>query len=173
MNQQLMVLVELLGLEAHPEGGYFGLNYCSDTTVQLDRFAYQERGSASHIYYGLDGEDYSAWHRLKSDEIWDYHLGTALTLYVITQGGQLQEILLGNPLENPGAQLSCVIKRDQWFAARVNQPKGYTLVSCIVTPAFDYGDWMLADSDDLIKAYPQHASIIRRYASQAKQPINN
>jgi uncharacterized protein len=59
--------------------------------------------------------------------------------------------------------LQAIIKADIWFAAAINDKKSYCLVGCTMSPGFDFRDWELGKRDDLIRKYPQHKKIIKRY----------
>ncbi len=154
-------LIATLTLARHPEGGYYKQIYKSVDTVLSKRFD-SEHSAGTSIYYLLEGNDYSAWHRLKSDEIWHFYSGTTLTLYIIDEKGELTSFKLGNPIENPEAAFQVTIKANQWFAAEVNDKSSYTLVGCTVTPGFEFQDFELGSRTTLIDQYPQFTSIINR-----------
>jgi predicted cupin superfamily sugar epimerase len=87
-------LVKKLGLEKHPEGGYFKQTYRSDATVNLAGFD-GPRNISTAIYYMLAGNEFSAFHRLRSDEVWHHYAGGALILYTISAEGKLSKIKIG------------------------------------------------------------------------------
>lgn len=148
--------VEKLNLEKHVEGGYFKRVYASQTLISVP--SQQQRPICTSIYYLLAGEDFSAFHRLKSDEIWSFNYGSSLTIYIIDEQGNLKTVVLGDP-KNPIFQIT--ISANLWFAAEVNDKSSFTLVTCIVAPGFDYADFELADKD-LELLYPQHSNLIRK-----------
>ena len=97
MNNALY-LIHKLGLREHPEGGYFTETYRSDRVVKsMGQFG--PRRLCSSIYYLLSGLQFSAFHTLKSDEIWHFYLGSSLTLHIIEVGGKSTEVILGASLE--------------------------------------------------------------------------
>jgi len=154
--------VQQLGMQAHPEGGYFKEVYRSAVTVPrqgLPQYFAGTRPVCTSIYFMLVGQQFSAMHRFKSDEIWHFYAGTALTIYVLHTNGTVQELALGN---NPdaGESLQVVVPAGLWFGAKVNNPNGYTLAGCTVAPGFDFNDFELANRHALIKAYPQHQDLI-------------
>ena len=108
----------------------------------------------------LPSDQVSKFHRLKCEEIWCYHFGDALTLYIIEKNGTLQQIKLGRDIDN-GEQCQLIIPHGVWFGAKVNQKESYTLVSCITTPGFDFDDFELAERQFLLQEYPQHEDIIQ------------
>jgi uncharacterized protein len=151
-------------LEKHIEGGYFGLIYKSEDKIiplndryeNLDKSSDKpQRAAGSSIYFLLTENDYSAWHRLKSDEIWHYYDGnSALLIHVIDQEGDLKMITLGNPNQDGHAVFQAVIKSGCWFSAEVKDKvkDAFGLVGCTVSPAFEYQDFELA-KDTSIKQY--------------------
>lgn len=164
MNKNAAYWIEKLGLSPHPEGGYFIQTYRSDESVrdgQLPRRFEGDRVFCTAIYYLLEGKQFSAFHRIKSDEIWHFYAGSSLTLYVIDRKGRLSRRKLGNAWEN-GEAFQVVVEAGAWFGASVDDPDSYALVRCTVAPGFEYEDFELAERRRLIKEYPQHQQIIER-----------
>jgi predicted cupin superfamily sugar epimerase len=141
----------LLNLESHPEGGYYKETYRDDSTVILDNGDAKSAGTA--ICYMLTGNDKSHFHRVKSDEIWFFHQGEPLEIYIIDSEGELQVELLGNCLSE-GERPQVRVKRNMWFAAKIKENKGFSLVSCTVSPGFEFKDFELAKKQDLLSQYP-------------------
>lgn len=153
-----------LNLIQHPEGGYFREVYRSDEkhqSVSLPLRYEGDRNYSTSIYYLLDKKDYSAFHRLKSDEIWHFYSGTSMRIYIIDEKGELQGLRLGKDIES-GDSLQIVLPKYQWFAAEVIDKKSYGLVGCTVSPGFDFNDFELAEKDKMIKEFPQHKDLITR-----------
>ncbi|SRR5579883_200438 len=151
-------IIEKLNLERHIEGGCFKRVYESPDKIALPRFK-GERATASSIYFLLEGQDFSAFHRLKSDEIWCLNYGSALTIYVLDDEGNLKKIILGDQND---LHFQVTIKANQWFAAEINDKSAFSLLSCIVTPSFEYQDFELADRKQLTALFPKHAELIQR-----------
>ncbi len=113
------------------------------------------------IYYMLEGNDFSRFHRLKADELWHFYDGSPLAIYIINAKGELERHILGNDLQ--AGELPLVpVKKNQWFAAELIDKNSFILAGCTVAPGFDYDDFELADKVKLIEAYPQHREIIER-----------
>lgn len=146
--------IEKLGLGRHPEGGYFKETYRSDIQVNLPGCG--ARSACTAIYYLLEGNEFSAFHRIKSDEIWHHYAGSPVFLHVIDNDGSLLQIRVGG--ERPQA----VIKADCWFAASVENRDSFSLVGCTVAPGFDFMDLEFADSK-LAARYPQHQKTIEKF----------
>lgn len=150
-------------LESHPEGGYFRRIYCSKDQVNVsERYNNKQRFASSHIYYLLQEHDFSAFHRLKSDEHWHFYSGSPLLLYIIDRSDQLQTIVLGHPLTTHNAVPHYCIEQGLWFAAELLSKDDYALIGCTVAPAFEYEDWELANRIELSNQYPQFHDIIMR-----------
>jgi predicted cupin superfamily sugar epimerase len=154
--------VETLKLSPHPEGGYYRRTY--ESFEQLPMAALPARFSgnrpiATAIYYLLEGAGFSALHRIKSDEIWNFYAGSPLRLTVLDPGGVLHELLLGKAPE-AGQSFQHVVRAGCWFGAEVAGAASYSLVGCVVAPGFDFEDFELADRERLVAAYPQHRAVI-------------
>ncbi len=103
MNHTAAYFVEKLKMQLHPEGGWFKETYRSEE-VELGEHLPNRFGHARHfstaIYFLLEGKQFSAFHRIKSDEMWHFYYGGPLHVYVINKEDQLHLIKLGN---NPEA----------------------------------------------------------------------
>ena len=157
MHKEAARLVKKLELEKHPEGGYFRQTYRSDTTVNVKGYGCP-RNISTAIYYMLVGGQFSAFHRIRSDEIWHHYAGGSITLYAIDDEGKLSKIKIGRD-GTPQA----VIRAGTWFAASLDSKRSYCLLGCTVSPGFDYRDWELGKTSDLARMYPQHRKLIERY----------
>jgi predicted cupin superfamily sugar epimerase len=154
--------IQKLQLSAHVEGGAFREVYRSPLTVFPEGFD-GERHYCTSIYFLLQQHQFSAFHKIKSDETWHFYYGDALIVYEIDQAGHLIEHRLGNDPEKD-EHFQCVITAGNWFAARVADGGAYTLCGCTVSPGFDFADFELAKRDELLAQYPQHASLIRIFS---------
>lgn len=151
-------------LAPHPEGGYFQQTYRSPDILARSGLPSRydsERVSATAIYFLLESGDVSKFHRLRSDEVWCYHAGSPLMLYVLQSDGSLQTSILGIDLDKQECP-QVVIPHGVWFGARVIEPASYTLMSCLVSPGFEYEDFELADRGQLLREYPQHKTLIEQ-----------
>ncbi|OJJ17462.1 hypothetical protein BKI52_26690 [marine bacterium AO1-C] len=162
MPQTAQYFIEKLDLNAHPEGGYYKETYRADGTipqVTLPGGYTGDRNYATSIYFLLDSDTFSAFHRIRSDELWHFHAGTALNLYIIDIQGKLTTIKVGSNLDNR-EQLQAIIPANSWFAAQVIEANSFTLVGCTVAPGFDFDDFELANRDELKTMFPQHNELI-------------
>jgi len=162
-------LINKFSLQKHPEGGYYGEVYRSDESIQREHLPgryHSHRNFSTSIYFLLESNDFSAFHRVNSDELWHFYAGTSLTLYIINDHGDLEKIILGNKSENDESYYA-VINRGNWFAAKTNQSNSFTLVGCTVSPGFDFEDFELANRNELIKQFPQHKELITRFTTNS------
>lgn len=156
--------IQQLALQAHPEGGYYKETYrCKEIlpAVNLpDRFT-QPHSFCTAIYYLLEAPDFSAFHRIKQDELWHFYQGASLTIHVITTTGEYQKLSLGND-PSQGQALQQVVKAGDWFAATVDDSEGYSLAGCTVAPSFEFADFEMADRNELQLQYPNHKNLINQ-----------
>ena len=152
-------LIRHLQLLPHPEGGHYQETYRSAHTLAVDDA--QTRNVSTAIYYLLEDEEKSCFHRIKSDELWFFHKGQALEIVLLTNG-QPATIVLGNDVEN-GEVLQAVVPANTWFAAHVKQSSGYALVSCTVAPGFDFTDFEMAKRAELTTHFPHLKDLIERF----------
>lgn len=157
-------LIETLPLLPHPEGGHFKEMYRSKEVVITNRDSTSiQRSAGTSIYYMLSSEDFSAWHKLKSDEVWHFYQGCPLTVYILNKKMGLLSYKLGNPLEFSNAQFQLVICANQWFAAQPDYENSYSLVGCTVSPGFDFSDFELAKYNQLIAEFPQQVEWVSKF----------
>ncbi|MGF6649163.1 cupin domain-containing protein [Paraburkholderia sp. GAS82] len=161
-------LVRRFELQAHPEGGYFRETYRSAARVDRDGAGTGEtRAASTAIYYLLCDGAHSAWHRIKSDEVWHFYAGEPLLVHVLDENGQLVTHRLGNALTHPGTVFQAVVPAGLWFAAECADPATFALVGCTVAPGFEFSEFELADVDALRSAYPAQAEFITRLGPTA------
>ena len=151
------VLIERFGLQPHPEGGYFRETFrAAENVSRLDEPG-TARSASTAIYYMLCDGAHSAWHRIRSDEVWHFYAGSSLAVYVIDPDGDYSELHLGDGSDEV---FQAVVKAGCWFASRVKDGTGFALVGCTVAPGFDFADFELAVRPELVAAYPQHRKLI-------------
>ncbi|MFI6339649.1 cupin domain-containing protein [Streptomyces sp. NPDC050535] len=133
----------VLNLQPHPEGGWYRRIYTSSVTVPHPTGT-GHRPSATLIHYLLAPEDRSQWHTVASDEIWLWRAGGPLVLYVSPPGPApttVTEYRLG-PHRSPGTELEVCVPAGYWQSAHT-AGDSEVLVSCLVTPGFDFSDFIL------------------------------
>jgi len=128
-------LIATLELEPHPEGGWYRETWRSQA-------AEDERGAATAILFLLERGQSSHWHKVDATELWLFHAGSPLPLRTAaSDDGPVREALLGGDVV-AGEQPQLRIEPGEWQSAEARN--GWTLVSCIVSPAFDFAGFTLA-----------------------------
>lgn len=157
-------LIHQLALQPHPEGGFYKEVYRSQAHVEgacLPASFTGKRNFCTSIYYLLKGDDYSAFHRIKSDELWHFYQGGRLLIHVLHTSGSYQCLFLSGNFES-GTQFQCVVPAGAWFAAEPAPGSSFVLVGCTVSPGFDFRDFEMAKKETLVQLYPKQASVIER-----------
>ncbi|MBS5886312.1 cupin domain-containing protein [Clostridium sp.] len=144
--------IKNLEMLPHVEGGYFKESFLSEEKVR------ENKNLWSSIYFLLRTGEVSNFHRLKSDELWYYHDGEALTIYMISPEGELITKQLGINIEN-GEVPQALVPKGYIFGSAMNN-EGFSLVGCMVAPAFEYEDFELFEREYLLNLYPDHKDII-------------
>jgi predicted cupin superfamily sugar epimerase len=140
-------LAARLNLAPHPEGGFYRETYRAAD------------GSSTAIFYLLPAGAKSNLHRIKSDELWHYHLGGPLEIVEITAEGRVEATVLGPDLEK-GHILQKAVRAGRWFGARPCPGTDWALAGCTVAPAFQFADFELGRRAELLKRYPAAAGEI-------------
>ncbi len=118
-----------LGLEPLPlEGGLFRRTYTGSAVTA--------------ILFLLVGDDFSALHRLTSDEVYFHHAGAPLRMLLIDPDGDAHDVVLG-PDVLAGEQPQFLVPAHWWQGSSTDG--GWSLVSTVVTPGFDWADFELGD----------------------------
>ena len=156
--------IEVLHLLPHPEGGYYKETYRSKgkiTNECLPSVFHGERNYSTAIYYLLQQGDFSAFHKINSDECWHFYGGDTLLIHVIDIQGDYSCVRLGSKLNN-GGQPQFVVPACSWFASEPAPASIFSFVGCTVAPGFDFADFEMASKEELLKAFPAHTSVISK-----------
>lgn len=163
-NTEAIELISNLQLQPHPEGGYFKETYRSAESFPAaylpDRFTGQRHFSTA-IYYLLEQGDFSAFHRIASDECWHFYAGGRLHIHCIFSNGSYTCIKLGNNLA-AGEVFQFVVPAYTWFASEPAPGSSFTLTGCTVAPGFDFSDFEMAKKEVLLHQYPHYRLVIER-----------
>lgn len=157
-------IITALDLQPHPEGGYFKETYRSQGEIAQQHLAASFSGNRNYctgIYFLLTSDSFSAFHRIKQDEMWHFYKGDALKLHVISPDGNYTTVTIGNAILNNEIP-QYVVPAGHWFAAEVPTPNSYTLVGCTVAPGFNFDDFEMPNREHLISKFPQHAAVISK-----------
>lgn len=144
--------VRLLNMKPHPEGGYFVETFLSEDFIKKTPLY-------SSIIFLLHTGEVSHFHRLKEDELWYYHDGESIEIVEITDDGKLITTSLGKNIQN-GEKLQHLVKKGSIFGSIMKKP-GFSIVGCMVSPAFSYEHFELFSRKELLLKYPQYQEIIK------------
>ncbi len=147
----------------HPEGGYYKETYRSVELIPSEALPPRFPGARSlstAILFLLEAGQFSAFHRIQSDEVWHFYSGGALDIYEIRHDGLLSVTRMGCRSEQ-GEVFQHMVPAGAWFASRPAPESAFSLVGCTVSPGFDFADFELAQADVLAQAYPSHEKTIR------------
>jgi predicted cupin superfamily sugar epimerase len=153
--------IEKLRMTAHPEGGWYTETFRDTRMVTAENLKGELKtySASTAIYFLLDDQAFSAFHRIGAAEVWHFYAGTGITIYSIDPNGNLQTVELGADADK-GQALTTTIPAGLWFASKVNQENGYALCGCTVAPGFEFSEFELAAKHELLRLYPQHEKVI-------------
>ena len=161
MNAEARQLISRLGLAPLPkEGGYFAETWTSATKGA------DGRASGSAILFLITEDEFSALHRLGTDEIWHFHAGDPAELIQVEPvTGSCRTCVLGPDVRGAHAP-QAVVKAGTWQGARLcpgapSGSRGWALFGCTLSPAWNAGEFELGSRELLLREYPGHAGIIR------------
>jgi len=156
--------INKLGMNKHPEGGYFAEVFRSEGVIKKEHLPERysgDRNYSTSIYFLITDREFSAFHRIKSDEIWHFYFGSPVTVHIIDKEGKYSVIKLGNDPEK-GETIQAVFPAGIWFAGEVTEKDGYALFGCTVAPGFDYDDFELGKRGELAKEFPSMSEVITK-----------
>ena len=155
--------IRQLELVPHPEGGCFREVYRaprSESAPGSDLRA--GRPAVTCIAYLLRQGEFSAFHRLRSLELWHFLDGGPVTLHMIFPDGAHAETRLGLSADR-GEVPQCAVEPGTWFAVTPGALSPYSLVGCTVVPGFDFRDFELGRRGALVSEFPRHQALIERF----------
>ncbi|MBO6534628.1 MAG: cupin domain-containing protein [Balneolaceae bacterium] len=166
MNHQERIefIVNHLELRPHPEGGFYKESYRSEGSISAEELGKTFNGArnyATGIYFLLTAGNFSAFHRIKQDEMWHFYEGDPLRVHMIDASGNYSYQDIGLDFaQNQRPQI--VVPAGVWFASEVVDGGNYSLVGCTVSPGFDFEDFELAKRERLVEDYPMHKQVIEQ-----------
>ncbi len=150
--------VKHLNMEPHIEGGYF-----KECLLGKDTISYrgmENRNLWSSIYFLLSEGEVSHLHIIDSDEVWYFHDGNPLTIYMISPEGELTAPKLGLDVSH-GELPQLLVPKGYLFGAAMEN-EGYSLVGCMCAPCFRYETFALPTRAEIAAKYPEHAAKLSR-----------
>ena len=160
-------LIRALRLQPHPkEGGYFRETYrAADSYAAPARYP-GPRCASTAIYYLLTPNTFSALHRLQTDEVFHFYLGSPVRMLQLDPNGEGRSIVLGPDVLN-GQQLQLVVPRGVWQGSLLEPGGEFALLGCTVAPGFEYADYESGNRQTLLAQYPDFADLIQKLAPLA------
>ena len=135
MNSDATMLIQALGLQPHPEGGWYRETWRAEGVDGA-------RSPATAVLYLLEEGQRSRWHKVDATEMWLFHAGSSLKLQIApSEGGPILTTRLGaDVLAGDEPQLR--IEPYQWQSAEAD--RGWGLISCLVVPGFEFSGFTMA-----------------------------
>ncbi len=164
MHSRVSELVSKLNLQEHVEGGFYKETYRSEGIIKRGSTPEHfdgDRNYSTGIYFLLTSDNFSAFHRIKQDEMWHFYEGSSLTIHMIDEKGTYSFQRLGLDFNNHELP-QFTVPKNTWFASEVEDPNTYCLAGCTVSPGFDFADFQLAERKELIESFPEHKEVIHR-----------
>lgn len=146
--------IDKLDMKPHPEGGYYKELYRAEHTFESNG---KQRAVCTSIYYLLNDEAFSAFHRLDADEIWHLYDGPGLMIHCLSPQGKW----MSQPLNQEG-NFQVIVPAGWWFAAELIEPKSHALVGCTVAPGFEFSHFEMASKDHLLSLGVGNNALIER-----------
>jgi len=158
-------LIQYLQMAKIPdEGAWFAVTYRSSDTIPAEALPARygsARPAGTGIYALITREDFSAMHRLKTDEVWHFYAGDPIELLLLQPGGNSEVVFLGADVLG-GQHPQFTVPAGVWMGARpvTVGAEAYSLFGCTMSPGFDYGDYEPGYRDVLQAAFPGQAGLI-------------
>jgi predicted cupin superfamily sugar epimerase/mannose-6-phosphate isomerase-like protein (cupin superfamily) len=153
------------------EGAWFAPTYRSPDRIAVEALPpryHTPRDAGSAIYALITRRDFSAMHRLITDETWHFYAGDPIELLLLWPDGRSTQVLLGSDVL-AGQQPQFTVPAGTWMGARPQRDAAdaYSLFGCTLAPGFDYGDYQPGYRDSLQRAYPKAAPRIAELTRSA------
>ena len=162
---QAQEIIDYFGMKLLPEeGGWYVEMYRASERIaqaELDARYTGDRCHSTAILYLLTADTVSKMHRVKSDEIFHYHLGDPVKMLQLFPDDSGKEIIIGPDILN-GQQVQVMVPHGVWQGSRLIESGAWCLMSCTVSPGFEYDDYEHGQRDRLIEQWPSSADEIRR-----------
>ncbi|WP_417812085.1 cupin domain-containing protein [Thalassospira alkalitolerans] len=146
-------LIEKLGLQPHPEGGYYAETFRAGETCNPGHRYLGARSTGTAIYYLLTPDTFSGMHILTSDEIFHHYLGDPVEQLQLFDDGNHRRVEIGKDLL-AGQKPQMIVPKNVWQGARLKPGGTFSLLGCTVAPGFDFADFSMGKRAGLIAKWP-------------------
>jgi uncharacterized protein len=158
------LLIERLGLQPHPEGGFYKETYRASEKIAQSALPVRYSGDrhfGTAIFYLLTPQSFSALHRVATDEIFHFYLGDPVTVLQLFPDGTSTTVTLGPDILG-GQLVQCVVARKVWQGLLLRDGGEFALLGTTLAPGFDFSDFELGKRDKLIAQYRKYEDLITR-----------
>ena len=140
------------------EGGWYVETYRAKQIIDKSALPNRyngERTTSTAILYLITPDTISKMHRVKSDEIFCYHLGDPAQMLWLNEDGSTSEITIGPDILN-GQTPQVIVPHGTWQGTRLpeHSKHGWCLMSCIVAPGFEFADYEHGQTEALLTQWP-------------------
>lgn len=156
LTDEVRRLIAALGLQPHPEGGFYRETFRSPAVVEKSPGV--ARSASTAIYFLLPAGTFSAWHRVSSDEAWHYYAGDPVDLHLLDERQGHRQIRLGAAVL--GGETPQYVVPGGVYQAAVPAGARFALCGCTVAPGFDFADFAMPTRSELCAAFPAARSIV-------------
>jgi predicted cupin superfamily sugar epimerase len=156
--------IDALALTPHPEGGWFRETYRAAESLAHDHLPLRfggPRAFSTAIYFLLRHGEFSALHRIRSDEVWHLYAGGPLNLALLHPDGRAQVVRLGMDVAR-GEAPQAMVPAGCWYGAWLDDGVPFALTGGTVAPGFDFADFELGTRRDLVERFPQQRALVER-----------
>ena len=164
---QAEALIRTLGLTRHPEGGYYRETFRA-APLPFELPGRGARSASTAIYFLLEAGDFSAFHRVRSDEVWHFYAGAPLELHTLDGERGHARVVLGTDIER-GERPQHVVPAGVYQAARLTAP-GFALCGCTVAPGFDFADFELPSRAELVSLFESERELVKLLTRADAEP---
>jgi predicted cupin superfamily sugar epimerase len=159
--EEIIKLFKMLPLP--DEGGYYAETYRSDEKIFSlpDRYI-GTRNFSTAILYLITPDSFSKLHKVKSDEIFHFHLGDPVEMLQIDENGNSRIEILGTDILN-NQKPQVIVPKDIWQGTKLIEGGKFALLGCTVAPGFEFSDYQHGEKDALINQFPRLKKLIEKY----------
>ena len=161
-------VIKRLGLAPHLEGGYFRETYRSDEKIPAEGLPSRydaERLISTAIYYMIMQDNFSAIHRVLSDEVYHFYLGDPVMMLLLYPDGHGEKVFLGRDLTR-GQHPQFIVPGGVWQGLCLVEGGSFGLMGTTVAPGFDFRDFEFGKRLELTENYPEYAGLIAHLTNE-------
>jgi predicted cupin superfamily sugar epimerase len=156
-------IIDFFGMQPLPgEGGYYIETYRATEKIAQGTLPQRysgDRNFSTAILYLLTADTFSSLHRVKSDEIFHFYMGTAVTMLQLAPDGSDKVVTLGSDIF-AGQQVQVTVPAGSWQGCCLSQAGRFALMGTTVSPGFEFADFETADREQILKQYPMQRDLI-------------